>query len=398
MIDRPRLAILGGSFSGNKGAAAMAHAVADGVRSQVPAVEVVMFSPYPSEDRRLQSMYEIVDFTPRRMLTSLPAAALSLLSGHRWIPHRGAAGALARSRAVADVSGVSFMDGRGVLTWAYNILLVLLPWALGVPVVKVAQAVGPVRSPHTRFFARTVLGRVQWIGLRGAGTASNADGLGLSNAEPAADVAFLLQVGESDTAAAQRILPNDLVSTVVVPSVVVEEACTKAGIDYLGRMVKLVDRLTEAGHEVVIVAHSARQDGRPGRTNDLPLCRRLGEASTAKVIDDELDARVLRALIGRSRLLITSRFHAMISGLATGRPTFVVGWSHKYREVLADFGLKQWATDFRQLTDADLTDQVMRLDHEAAEVRDRLKDALPAVLASAQRSVDKVVEAMEGGL
>ena len=37
--------------------------------------------------------------------------------------------------------------------------------------------------------------------------------------------------------------------------------------------------------------------------------------------------------------IVTSRFHAMISALVERTPLLVVGWSHKYGEVLAQFGL-----------------------------------------------------------
>lgn len=388
-------AILGGSFSGNKGAASMTYAVHDQVLERLPDSRILVFSPYPKEDRLQQESVEIVDLTPRDMiLRVLPASLLSLATMRRWRPKRGTSGLLAGSDVVADVSGVAFMDGRGVTTLIYNTLLVFLPWALGVPVVKIAQALGPFNSVLNRAAARFVLPRVEWVGLRGSSTAANVAKLGLRNAEPASDVAFLLTPSEAAVKAAGSALPDPDQATIVMPSAVVEESCRAGGIDYVGRMVKLVDGLAEAGHEVVIVAHSARAGAPGGRTNDLPVCLRIAAGSGATVIDREIDAKELRGLVDRSRLLVTSRFHGMISGLATGTPTFVVGWSHKYREVLDDFELAEWAVDFRELDDDALIEAVLRLGSNTAEVRSRIGEHLGRVTKSAESNIDHLLAAV----
>lgn len=392
MASQPTLAIVGGSFSGNKGAAAMTQAVADGVRS-ARDVRVRVFSPYPDSDRP-QTDLEIVDFRPVTMLLVLPLAVASLLTARRWRPSRGPAGALAGASAVADVSGVAFMAGRGIVTLVYNVLLVLLPWAFGVPVVKVAQALGPFRG-LTRIAALVSLPRVEWIGLRGAETAANVARLGLKNAEPAADVAFLLSLSSDEERHAQTLL-RGRTPTLVIPSVVVDEACRREGIDYSARMVSLLSRLSDAGHDVVVLAHSAREGAPGGRTNDLILCREIAGRAGVDLIDSELSAGVLRAIIASGRLLIASRFHGMISGLATSRPTFVVGWSHKYAEVLFEFGLEDCAVDLRQLTDDSLLDAVLEIDRLGAEVSAKITERLPSVLQSAQRNLNAVMRALDG--
>ncbi len=398
MSKGPEVAVLGGSFSGNKGAASMVYAVWDGVHRQLPAAEIRVFSPYPGADRRQQESIEIVSFTPRDMVVRvLPSALVCLLTLRRWRPRRGPAGLLARSDAALDVSGISFMDGRGLPTLIYNTLLVFLPWAFGVPIIKVAQALGPFQSWINRAAATWALRRVAWVGLRGRSTAENVAVLGLTNAEPAADVAFLLEVGAAAEEAASTAMPLTGEVTLVAPSAVVQEACDKDGIDYLGRMIHMVDGLAAVGHRVVLIAHSARATAPPGRTNDLPVCRAIAQGSSATLIDREIDARELRALIGRARLLVTSRFHGMISGLATRTPTFVVGWSHKYREVLDEFGLDEWAVDFRRLTDDALIDAVQRLDADASTVQRTMEAHLPTVRAAAQRNLDEVATVLGVG-
>jgi len=374
----------------------MLLALVDGARSQYPAVEVRVFSPYPEEDRGMGGDFDIVDFRPSDMvLRVFPAALVSLLTQRRWKPKRGPAGALAASTVVADVSGISFMDGRGFVTLVYNVLIVLLPWAFGVPTIKVAQALGPFHTRLNRMAARLVLPRVRWIGLRGAETAAYVRGLGLNNGQMAADVAFLLQTGSAAEEQAASIVPADRTVTIVAPSAVLEEACREYSIDYVARVSRLVTNLQESGHTVFLLAHSARQEKGEGHTNDLPTLRRIAQQTRAELIDDELNARQLRALIGQARLLITSRFHAMISGLATVTPTFVIGWSHKYGEVLAEFGLEEWAIDFRDLDDDALFEAVRRLDESAASVREAIESRLPEVRESARLSIVELLSILK---
>lgn len=393
----PTMAVLGGSLSGNKGAASMVLAVVDGVRSRIPDAKVLVFSPYPSEDRHQKVDADIVAFAPRDMLGRvLLAALLSLATLRRWKPRAGPSGMLAHADVAADVSGIAFMDGRGLPTLIYNVLLVFLPWAFGVPVVKIAQALGPFDQRPNRIAARQTLLRVRWIGLRGASTARNVESLGLSNTEEAADVAFLM---ESDVEAENRAiatLPVDRRVTLVAPSAVVLQSCRDDGIDYVATMVRLIDGLSAEGHEIVLIAHSARRDAGSGHTNDLPVCREIAAASSASLLDEEYDARMLRSLIGRSRLLVTSRFHGMISGLATATPTYVIGWSHKYREVLSEFGLESSAVDFRELSDHDLLRAILQLDEDANDIRGAIAAHLPTVRADAERNIDRLSTVLVG--
>jgi len=391
-MNRQRtVVILGGSLSGNKGAASMALAVADGVRKRVPGAQCILFSPYALDDRGRSGDLGVVPFGPMEMIRSIPAAVLCWLTGRRWRPKRGPMAVLADADVAVDVSGIAFMDGRGLATLGYNVLLVLLPWLAGTPVVKMAQALGPFESWLNRMAASIILRLPVWIGLRGAGTEASVRSLGLSNAEPAADVAFLLEPPEADEVAASRYLPTERSVTLIAPSAVVDRASRRAGIDYIGTLVSVIHALRAAGHRVQIVAHSARTDAPAGKTNDLPLCREIGQLAGVPVLDREIDAYEMRELIRRARMLVTSRFHAMVSGLATATPTFVIGWSHKYREVLTEFGLEEWVVDFRELSAEDLAQAVLDLDANAGAYRKAVERALPDVVASAEKNLERLL-------
>jgi polysaccharide pyruvyl transferase WcaK-like protein len=169
---------------------------------------------------------------------------------------------------------------------------------------------------------------------------------------------------------------------------------------YLSAMATLVEELMmTTGQPVVIAAHSYERSDTRHRMNDRPtlleLAERLSHLSDVTVIDEELTAGQLRHLISCSTFLVTSRFHAMISALATCTPVYVIGWSHKYREVLSEFGLEYLGAGHMDLADPSALASAV-----AAEVARReqitaaIARALPEVTARSEINFARMAEVM----
>ena len=132
--------------------------------------------------------------------------------------------------------------------------------------------------------------------------------------------------------------------------------------------------------------------------NDGPVCREVAEAcsSDSQVLglDFDLTAGELRHLVAHSSILVTSRFHAMISGLATSTPTVVVGWSHKYKEVLDDFGLSSLGLDSSALNaPSGIADIVAEVLASKDDISRQISEALPAVKIRSLRNFSAIAEA-----
>ena len=95
------------------------------------------------------------------------------------------------------------------------------------------------------------------------------------------------------------------------------------------------------------------------------------------------NAEAVRSIIEKGEFLLASRFHAMISGLATSTPTVVVGWSHKYREVLAGFGLEEYSVPFTEFTVETLTDLSLRAFEDRERISSQITEHLPEFKALA---------------
>lgn len=406
----PLVATIGAAFSANKGAAAMVQSLLDNLPDRVPDLRVVAVSTHPVQDRRAYAAAGLnVDVVSQRPLEmALLQVTLALLAGllriarlpYRWLLRPPALRALAEADVVADLSGISFVDGRRFVVLVYNALVVWVPMLLGTKVVKCSQAMGPFETPVNKALARLVLPRLARICPRGAATEAHLRGLGLANLTRADDLAFAMVVPDVvRTAVDQQLAAIGSGRFVAVsPSQVVATYCEGRGIDYPGMIAELIDRLAvKTDLRIVLLAHSAQPDRGVNHMNDLPLCRdiagRVVEQDRLTFLDEDLRPTELRAIIGRSEALVTSRFHAMIAALAEQVPPVVIGWSHKYAEVLAPFELEASAITYDELTSADVAvDRTLAALDERPAIAQRISQALPQVQARALVNFDVLAE------
>jgi len=207
----------------------------------------------------------------------------------------------------------------------YNTLTLLPALLLGVPLVKGAQAVGLFTKPLNRRRARACLGRCATVFAQ-RGTAPGW--------------AHLLETIELRRRGKQSVVGICPSSLLAVKD---PRGCPAL-------MASLVTRLVSSGDLVVLFPNATRGRSDAGpRNNDLHVI-----------------SRVLDAL------------HAMVA-LSLGKPTVVVGWSHKYLEVMEESGLGRHVLDEASAT----------LPRVMASV-DELRSDLPAYRARVEREPEGV--------
>ena len=403
-----RIAIIGAALSANKGAAAMVESVMARLPNEMGDCHFDILTTYPDADAsRVPEGVDaaVVGLQPLRLaLVEFPIACLALVARTLriplfWVRSRGCRSML-DSSVVVDVAGISFADGRGFAIVVYNALMTGVPLLLGVPTVKAAQALGPFQSIPNKWLAPLVLRRVKTVCARGARTREHLDSLGGVNAVDVADLAFSLDEATGLPSAVSTAIGSiDSNFIVVMPSAVVKGIFESTGGNYVSAMASLVTEIrSKTGRSVVIAPHSYRAGLPEGRMNDGPVCREVAEAcagdSQVLGLDSDLTAGELRHLVALGSVLVTSRFHAMISGLATSTPTVVVGWSHKYKEVLDDFGLSSLGLDSSALNHpSEIADVVGRVLSTRDELSQQITAALPAVKVRSLRNFSAIAEA-----
>jgi polysaccharide pyruvyl transferase WcaK-like protein len=266
----------------------------------------------------------------------------------------------------------------------------------GTPLVKMSQALGPFRSLANRTAARIVLPQAHRVFARGKETESHLASLGLRNVSPAADLAFILndRVPLPDVPAG--VLPDGEAEGTLIgvcPSEVLDRACAARGTDLAGVLAAALDALVEeTGGRVAIVAHSLLEPEKSSHTNDYRICvrvrDRMARSDRASLVLADLSPSELRAVISRCDCLVAARFHSMISALCVGVPPVVLAWSHKYREVMSDFGLERFVIEREEISAARIVEGVRAALAERESIRRLIGNAFDAVAASARSQID----------
>jgi polysaccharide pyruvyl transferase WcaK-like protein len=368
--NRPRIAIIGGSIWGNRGAEAMIVTAIGQIRQRWPEAEFEIFSYLPHRDRQLLSdpRVKVTDARPVALVfVLLPFALVCWAAGLLGLRPRDsmlprAIRRLRQADVMIDVFGISFADGREVFL-PFNVVSLIPAMLLGVPVVKLSQAMGPFRHRINRLASRIMLSRCEHIFARGDATAGFLEELGIppSRWSVASDIAFLFEAKYSLTqegVAKAQELGAELSTHVtqgrkvvaICPSSVVLKKAESRGMDYLGLLEQVIRDALQHNRAVLVLPHATREGTDTLRNNDLPVIGRLrcqcegrllqSERRNLHWVDFDIGSGGIRGLMASADVVVTSRFHAMVGALALGKRVLVLGWSHKYREVLRQFSVE----------------------------------------------------------
>ena len=408
------IAITAASYSGNKGAAAMLQSSIRQLHDRYgERLNIHLMSVYPSEDRKQipWDFIKIVPCKPEQLLfVAFPLAVLYKLFG--WCPpvkklllKNKILKAYSQTDVVLDEAGISFVDSRGFVMNTYAFVCAAVPMLMGTPVMKYSQAMGTFHSFTNRFLAKWILPKMKLICARGEGTLENLRSIGVEkNVKLCADGAFTMADDERCDRMVDEVCKKDafyegcdsadreknrLVGLSI--SSVVEKKCNKLKIDYKGIMIDFIGKLNQAGYRVLIIANGARISSQKPRNNDLMICDAVYEGVKNKDMvrwyHREMEAEEIRAYIGKCRFLVASRFHAMIGALEKKVPVLLVGWSHKYQEVLDFFHLGQYAIDFSNLTAESLEQEFYKFVKAEDEIRKNIEENYDAVMESSRKNI-----------
>ena len=131
--------------------------------------------------------------------------------------------------------------------------------------------------------------------------------------------------------------------------------------------------------------------------NDLPVIRRIykivaqnNEEALIKC-DFDVNATDIKRIIAEMDVVLVSRFHAMVGALSLAVPPAVLGWSHKYAEVMARFGLEDVVLDYKNLSREKLALCVTSVFQNQDRIREEIKSSLPEIKVSASKPVDSLL-------
>ncbi|HEX7195648.1 MAG TPA: polysaccharide pyruvyl transferase family protein, partial [Candidatus Limnocylindria bacterium] len=245
----------------------------------------------------------------------------------------------------------------------------------GKAVILLPQAFGPFSTEPIRTAARRLIGAADLVFARDRVSLAALEGIGAMAEHVSRAPDFTISVPALPSSAAGA----DAHGYLVPNAKMLRHLESDARDTYLDFLVACGSEIRERNLQVRILLHESNEDA--GIASD--LAQRL---DGAPVVSEE-DPQRLKGRIAASRVVVGSRFHALVAALSQSVPVVASGWSHKYAELLADYGCpdalvtlpagreEAQAAIARALDEPSRTASIERLTRSAAEQR-RQTDAM----------------------
>lgn len=406
--DPPRIMILGGNFLG-KGAEAMLMTVRETVRQALPDAVFCVPVYRPSEFEAMQAhgfipiLYRS-DSRWDRIATAL-RATLGLLDTRPIDPadlgRDYVANPFRAASIVIDISGFASGDQIG---WrkAFG------RWrdhraarAAGARCIFMPQSWGPFRHPAVRLFTRHMLRNADLIFAREQ--QSYDDLLSLAAIDPrrvflVPDIAFHLPAASPE--AGRTLLARYGVKDFSRPLIGITpnrqiyrrmagQAADNAYLRLLCRILRYFLQETEA--TVVLIPHEIETDD---RLLCQILCGQVGPHDRLVQLTGTESAADVKSVIGHLEFLVASRYHSLVAALALTVPAVVLGWSHKYEDLLHRAGLESWGIDLTRQPEDVAYRLVLDAWARRGEIRARAQETVPEIRSDSRRALDRMVAAV----
>ncbi len=334
---------------------------------------------------------------------------------------------IAESDLVADLfAGDSFSDIYGLRRFLFEAIPRWCVVLLQRPYVLLPQTYGPFKAAASEFVARSLLKRADIVFTRtlrddalealrignGVITMYSPDVACVLDADPAPAVLVRCE-GSRDCSGNE--LPTDRLFTVGIN---ISGLMYNGGynrrdmfeltLDYGSFLTGLIDwLLTIEAVRIVLIPHTYELHNLDNVENDLGACLRVAAKfdfrrdARLKVIDQDLNQHEIKGVISGCDFFIGSRFHACVAALSQGIVTVGVGYSKKFAEGFASFGVPELVVDARTV-DVDAAIELIRGILEFRSIyQERVREGAAQVQTTAREAFallgDRISEICESG-
>jgi polysaccharide pyruvyl transferase WcaK-like protein len=153
---------------------------------------------------------------------------------------------------------------------------------------------------------------------------------------------------------------------------------------YLPFLRECISQIESRGLRSAVVLHEMKTDR--ALAHEL-----LGSArSVERIVED--DPQRLKGILGACHASIGSRYHGLVSCLSQGVPSLATSWSHKYQELLTDYGCSDAFVNLREAPTAAAVLSQLLDERTYLSRRERLLEAAATHHARAERMWDDVAE------
>ena len=278
---------------------------------------------------------------------------------------------------VLDASGFVFGDAWPLAMIQQRLGMELLRFRQrGVPIVLLPQAFGPFNRPEVRVAVKAIIESATLVYARDEQSLSYLKDLtDRPDIHLAPDFTNLLEVVPDPVYTGRCcLIPN-------------HQVLARSQGAYLGFLKECVVQLLARGEVPFWLIHEGPQDEEIATQVNMMLDAPLPIVKPSSACD-------IKAIIAACKLQIGSRFHGLVSALATGVPVLAVGWSHKYEALLADYGVERFLLS-EPFEDFDSRlDRVLGSPESYLALRKALKDRSELHKARAREMWDQVFSSL----
>ena len=332
------ISIFGGSAR-NKGALLMLDSTLK-LLNKKGVKKVIIFTPFLKEDEKFINIYkplfneiEIIAWNQKSIINSL-------LVGIFRLKITKINKALHESDIVIDISGISFVSKRGYKHFLYNCISIYLPSLFVKKIIKYPQSFGPLKGID-KYIAKYFLNKCTTIFSRGYESKSTLDRINIKSTL-ISDLGFLNHFDE---------LTNKGRFIGVQPSIVVKKYFDNNNINYENFLVNLINSMSNLGYEIIIFPQAVHSSDRSNLFDDVSIIKSLESKIDDKnvtFIKKDMDLEELFEIYKKLKICITSRFHGMIMSLVSNVIPMVIGWNHKYHEILMSFNFDDLGFEIKE--------------------------------------------------
>ena len=342
-----KIFISGAPLQMNLGGPSIFHGLVRVLRQVFPGCELVYHENVPATDAAGRSAPEQSGV---RIIQGLPRAKTIMQTAwrRRWLggaPGHTLEDVLVENVRTADLVidawGIDYTDRLARMgmksAWLSKPLLRTAAW-LGTPAVHYTASYGPVGQRWMKMAVRQVLGRCcSLVFCREELSRRYLVDCGVAAAKlrVAPDTGLLMP--------AQRVSVPELDAGRPCLGISVSHQIKrqwKAAVPYLDLMADFCDRAVRQHQvQVLLIPNELADDQYDDRAVARDILARVHEKSAIRLFPaEQYSGPEQKGAIAQCDLFVASRYHSIVAALSMAVPTVVIGWHHKYAELLELFG------------------------------------------------------------
>lgn len=256
-----------------------------------------------------------------------------------------------------------FEEALSFIAWhAFVLGELLIPLAIGKPLIMLPQSIGPLRTRLKRRLIAWIACRARFTFVRERESLALLRSLGCNRRVMyMPDLAFGL--ASRDRECAEKLLQSASLDrsryAFCVGITAIDWGAQQRGFRgqaaYEQSLVACINEIIDQGGAAVLFAQCAT----PLRAwDDRVINHRLQLAARhpehVYLIDDAPEPNLLQAAYGLMDYFIATRMHSAILAINAGTPVMTIGYLHKSCGIMREAGLERWCFDIGSVTPADL--------------------------------------------